>query len=76
MAALIEVLTDLGMTIDRARVYSDRFSTSEYLVMVDGTDDEVRRAESILCKSYSSKVWGARSPVISLALKHSLLTCE
>ena len=54
---LIEVLTDLGMTIDRARVYSDRFSTSEYLVMVDGTDSEVRRAESILCKSYSSKVW-------------------
>ena len=54
---LIEVLTDLGMTLDRARVDGDRFSTSEYLVMVDGTDDEVRRAESILCKSYSSKVW-------------------
>ena len=54
---LIEVLSDLGMSLDRARVYSDHFSTSEYLVMVDGTDDEVRRAESILCKSYSSKVW-------------------
>jgi uncharacterized membrane protein len=32
-------------------------SQGEYLVIVDGTDDEVLRAESILSKSYSSKVW-------------------
>lgn len=54
--ALTEALAGLGLTRDRED-YSDRFSQSEYLVMVDGTDDEVCRAESILSRSYSSKVW-------------------
>lgn len=47
----------LKITKDRARVYGDRCSQSEYLVIVDGTDDEVLRAEFIFGKSCSSKVW-------------------
>lgn len=54
---LIEALAGLGILADRATVDGDRFSQGEYLVMVDGTDDEVRRAEYILSKSYSRKVW-------------------
>lgn len=54
---LIEALAGLGIFADRARVNGEPFSQGEYLVMVDGTDDEVRRAESILSKSYSRKVW-------------------
>lgn len=54
---LISAKACLGMTKDQARVDSDRFFGCEYLVMVDGTDDEVCRADSILSRSYSSKVW-------------------
>lgn len=54
---LIEALAGLGIFADRARVNGEPFSQGEYLVMVDGTDDEVRRAEYILSKSYSRKVW-------------------
>lgn len=54
---LISALAGLGMTLGRASVESDRFSQDEYLVMVNGTDDEMSRAESILSSSYSSKVW-------------------
>lgn len=53
---LTEALAGLGLTRDRGD-YSDRTCQSEYLVIVDGTDDEVCRAESILSRSYSSKVW-------------------
>jgi uncharacterized membrane protein len=45
---LLETLTSVGISEDRAKVYIDRFSRGEYLVMFDGTDDEVRRAEYIL----------------------------
>jgi len=38
---LIEALANLGITDSPARAYSDRFSECEYLVMVNGTDDEV-----------------------------------
>lgn len=45
---LIGALTNSGMTSNEARVGSDRKSQGEYLVMVNGTDQEVHRAESIL----------------------------
>ena len=55
---LIEALAGLGILADRRATFDgDRFSQGEYLVMVDGKDDDVRRAESILSKSYSRKVW-------------------
>lgn len=55
--SFIEACRGLKITKDRARVYSARFSQSEYLVIVDGTDEEVLRAESIFNRSCSSKVW-------------------
>jgi hypothetical protein len=45
---LLGGLAGLGIPEDRARLYSDRVSRGEYLVMVDGTADEIRRAEQIL----------------------------
>lgn len=45
---LIGALIGLGIPEERARVYSDRVSRGDYLVIVDGNDDEIRRAEAIL----------------------------
>ncbi len=41
-------LIGLGIPEDRARVYNDRVTKGEYLVMVEGSDAEIDRAESIL----------------------------
>ncbi|MCL1471854.1 DUF1269 domain-containing protein [Argonema antarcticum] len=54
---LIGGLIGLGIPEDRARVYSDRVSRGDYLVMVDGTDDEIRRAETILSRR-GIQEWG------------------
>ncbi|MBW4559343.1 MAG: general stress protein [Trichormus sp. ATA11-4-KO1] len=45
---LVGALVGLGIPEDRARVYSDRFQRGDHLVIVDGTPDEIRRAEAIL----------------------------
>lgn len=45
---LLGALIGLGIPEDRARVYNDRVSQGHYLVMVDGNQDEVNRAEAIL----------------------------
>ncbi len=54
---LIERIAGLGMDSDRARVVRDRRGRGEFLVMVDGTEDEVQTAKSILSKSCSGQVW-------------------
>ncbi|NMG06750.1 hypothetical protein DP117_07640 [Brasilonema sp. UFV-L1] len=41
-------LVGLGIPENRARVYSDRINKGDYLVIVDGTEDQIRRAEPIL----------------------------
>ncbi|MBW4627075.1 MAG: histidine kinase [Brasilonema octagenarum HA4186-MV1] len=41
-------LVGLGIPENRARVYSDRVNRGDNLVMVDGTNDEIHRAEPIL----------------------------
>ena len=41
-------LVGLGIPENRARVYNDRLNRGDYLVIVDGTDEEVRHAEAIL----------------------------
>lgn len=46
---LIEALASSRRNV--VGVESDRFSLGKYLVIVDGTDEEVRRAESILNRS-------------------------
>lgn len=50
-------LVGLGIPEDRARVYNDRFNRGDYLVMVDGSESELRRAEDILNQS-GIRDWG------------------
>lgn len=45
---LVGALVGMGIPEDRAKVYSDRVARGDYLVMLDGTDAEISRAESIL----------------------------
>jgi hypothetical protein len=45
---LVGGLVGLGIPEDRARMYSDRVSRGEYLLMVEGSEDDIRRAETIL----------------------------
>ncbi|PMB22524.1 hypothetical protein CEN47_19845 [Fischerella thermalis CCMEE 5319] len=55
-AALME-LRDSGFPMNQVsliakdsgdRLYSDRFNRGDYLVMIDGTDEQIHRAEAIL----------------------------
>lgn len=45
---LAGTLVGLGIPEERANVYNDRLSRGHYLVFIDGTDADVRRAEAIL----------------------------
>ena len=45
---LLGALIGLGIPEERARVYNDRVSRGDYLVIVNGTDDEIVRAQTIL----------------------------
>ncbi|MBW4519923.1 MAG: hypothetical protein KME16_09540 [Scytolyngbya sp. HA4215-MV1] len=45
---LVGGLVGLGIPEDRARTYNDRVSKGEYLVMVEGSEEEIRRAETLL----------------------------
>lgn len=46
--SLLGGLIGMGIPEERARVYNARVSAGEYLVIVDGTDVEISRAEAIL----------------------------
>ena len=46
--SLLGALIGLGIPEERARVYNERVSHGDYLVIVDGTDEEISRAEAIL----------------------------
>jgi hypothetical protein len=45
---LAGALIGLGIPEERARVYNERVERGDYLVIVDGTDAEIARAEAIL----------------------------
>lgn len=45
---LLGALVGLGIPEERAKVYHDRVAQGHYLVMVEGTDEDLRRAEQIL----------------------------
>ncbi|MBE9007398.1 histidine kinase [Fortiea sp. LEGE XX443] len=45
---LLGALIGLGIPEERARVYNERVQSGGYLVIVDGTDEEIARAEAIL----------------------------
>jgi len=44
---LIKVLANLGIPEEQASVYSDHLLRGNYLVILEGTDDEISRAEAI-----------------------------
>lgn len=44
---LLGALAGLGIPEERARIYNDRVTRGEYLVMVDGTDEQIHRAQAI-----------------------------
>ncbi|MGB3491617.1 MAG: hypothetical protein WBA57_02730 [Elainellaceae cyanobacterium] len=45
---LVGGLVGLGIPEDRAKVYNDHLSHGKYLIIVDGTDSDIDRAEPIL----------------------------
>ncbi|MBW4607456.1 MAG: general stress protein [Hassallia sp. WJT32-NPBG1] len=45
---LLGGLAGLGVPEERAKIYSDRVSGGDYLVIIDGNEEEMYRAESIL----------------------------
>ncbi|HEY9797480.1 MAG TPA: hypothetical protein V6D30_17675, partial [Leptolyngbyaceae cyanobacterium] len=47
IGGLVRAIADLGIPEEQARVYSDRLHQDNYLVIVDGTQDEISRAEPI-----------------------------
>ncbi|HEY9800888.1 MAG TPA: general stress protein [Leptolyngbyaceae cyanobacterium] len=53
---LVNALGTLGIPEDRARVYSDRLQQSNYLLIVDGSEEEIHRAESIL-RQHGIEYW-------------------
>ncbi|HEY9600078.1 MAG TPA: general stress protein [Allocoleopsis sp.] len=56
--SLIGALAGLGIPEDRARVYSNRLSAGDFMVIVDGTPDEIARAEAILLRNRGIEEWG------------------
>ncbi|MEA5516553.1 general stress protein [Nodularia sp. UHCC 0506] len=45
---LVQALIDLGIPENQARIYSDRLQQSYYLLILNGTDEEIHSAEAIL----------------------------
>ncbi|MBI1241721.1 general stress protein [Umezakia ovalisporum] len=54
---LVQALVDLGIPENRARVYSDRLQQSYYLLILNGTDEEIHSVEGIL-QNCGIKNWG------------------
>ncbi len=44
---LVKGLADLGIPEEHARIYGDRLHQGNYLVILEGSEDEIRRAEQI-----------------------------
>lgn len=45
---IVGALVGLGIPEEKAKVYEDRIKAGDYLLMVSGSDDDMRRAESIM----------------------------
>lgn len=45
---LVGALVGLGIPEERAKIYNERVAQGDYLIIVEGTDDEIRHAERIL----------------------------
>jgi len=45
----VQALTQLGIPEAQAGVYSDRLLQGNYLIMVEGTSDQLQNAEQVFC---------------------------
>lgn len=54
---LVKAITDLGVPEAQARIYSDRLQGREYLVIVEGTGEDISRAETIFNNHHITN-WG------------------
>ena len=59
-SGLVKAFTNLGIPQDKARVYSDRLQHGDYLVIVQGSNDEIQQAEEIF-SSQGIEDWGIYS---------------
>lgn len=50
--SVVGALVGLGIPENEAKVYSDRFQRGDYLIIIDGAEDQIPQAEAIL-KHYS-----------------------
>lgn len=60
-ANLVNSLTDLGIPEEQARVYSDRLLAGNYLLIIDGSEEEINRAQGMLSKQ-DIEYWGIYPP--------------
>lgn len=58
---LVGALKDLGIPQDQAEAYSDRLIQGEYLVILEGTEAEIQKAEPIL-RDQAVQNWGVFAP--------------
>ncbi|MBD1849321.1 hypothetical protein H6F87_04785 [Cyanobacteria bacterium FACHB-502] len=61
---LVQALIKMGIPDEKARAYSDELQGGKYLIMVEGTEDEIRPAEEILSNRGMSE-WGIYQPAES-----------
>ncbi|MBD0386928.1 MAG: general stress protein [Nostoc sp. C3-bin3] len=54
---LLKALGDLGIPEEKARVYSDRLQQSYYLLILEGSQEEIDRVEPIL-RDHGIEYWG------------------
>lgn len=55
---VVGALAGLGIPEERAKVYGDRLSRGEYLVMVEGSEAEIQQASAILSRQ-GVEEWGS-----------------
>ncbi|HEY9632180.1 MAG TPA: general stress protein [Coleofasciculaceae cyanobacterium] len=68
--SLIGGLIGLGIPEERARVYNDRVARGHYLVIVEGTDEDIHRAEQILRRG-GIEEWGVYDAPHTGAVEHA-----
>ena len=61
IGGVVRALADLGIPEEQARLYSDHLYRGHYLVIVDGTEDDISGAEAIFNKQ-GIQGWGVYNP--------------
>jgi len=58
---LVRAISDLGIPEAQASVYSNRLIKGDYLAIVDGTEEEMHQAETLLSQA-GIQAWGIYDP--------------